>query len=87
MFVGPGFKNVDMNFYKSFRLNERSRCRCGRRCTTSFNHSNQYIDYYNLDAVSMSEPYVQSEKGGIYGYAGQPEDERRKIQFGLKLIF
>jgi len=32
-------------------------------------------------------PFVQTEKGGIYGYAGQPSDERRNIQFGLKLTF
>ena len=36
---------------------------------------------------SLSTPYIQAEKGGIYGYAGQPNDERRNIQFALKLMF
>jgi hypothetical protein len=31
--------------------------------------------------------YVQSEKGGVLGVGGAPTDERRNIQFGLKLMF
>jgi hypothetical protein len=32
-------------------------------------------------------PFIQTQKGGIYGVAGQPTDERRNIQFALKLTF
>ncbi len=87
MFVGPGFWNVDMNFYKSFKLNERFQMQVRAEMYNIFNHSNQYINYYNLDVSSMGDPDVQSEKGGINGSAGQPTDERRNIQFGLKLTF
>jgi hypothetical protein len=51
------------------------------------NHHNQYVTTENLDANSLSTPFVQTQKGGIYGVAGQPTDERRNIQFGLKLTF
>jgi hypothetical protein len=51
------------------------------------NHHNQYINYFNLDANNMSTPFVQTQKGGIFGQAGQSTDERRNIQFGLKLMF
>jgi hypothetical protein len=52
-----------------------------------FNHHNLYITGLNLDASSLGTPFIQAEKGGIYGYAGQPNDERRNIQFALKLMF
>jgi hypothetical protein len=93
MFFGPGFWNTDMNFYKAFKLSERFQMQLRAEMYNIFNHSNQYISYYNLDVSSMVDaggnpaPYVQTEKGGIYGSAGQPTDERRNIQFGLKLTF
>jgi len=93
MFVGPGFWNADMNFYKTFQINERFKLQLRAEMYNIFNHSNQYIGYYNLDVSSLvdnggnSAPYIQSEKGGVYGSAGQPTDERRNIQFGLKLTF
>ena len=52
-----------------------------------FNHSNQYITGLNLDVSSLISPYIQTEKGGVDGYPGQPNDERRNVQFGLKLTF
>ena len=84
---GPGYWNLDMNFYKTFKLTERFNMEFRGEFYNILNHHNQYISSLNLDVSSMSTPYVQSEKGGIYGYAGQPTDERRNIQFGLKLMF
>jgi hypothetical protein len=86
-FFGPGFWNLDMNFYKTFKLTERFGLQFRGEFYNLFNHHNQYITGLNLDISSLSTPFIQTEKGGIYGYAGQPNDERRNIQFGLKLTF
>lgn len=86
-FFGPGFWNMDMNFYKNFKLTERFGLEFRGEFYNILNHHNQYISGYNLDVSSMSTPYIQTEKGGPYGYAGTSADERRNIQFGLKLKF
>jgi outer membrane receptor protein involved in Fe transport len=86
-FVGPGYWNIDMNFYKTFKLTERFGLQFRGEFYNILNHHNQYVTTENLDANSLSTPFVQTQKGGIYGVAGQPTDERRNIQFGLKLTF
>ena len=88
-FYGPGYWNIDWNFYKNFKLTERFTMQFRSEFYNIFNHHNQYISTLNLDvsAISGASPYIQSEKGGIFGAAGAPTDERRNIQFALKLIF
>lgn len=91
-FFGPGFWNMDMSFYKTFTLTERFKLQFRSEFYNIFNHSNAYIQGLNLDVSSMTADaqgrlFVQTEKGGIYGYAGQPTDERRNIQFALRLMF
>jgi hypothetical protein len=86
-FFGPGFWNLDTNFYKSFKLTERFGLQLRGEFYNIFNHHNQYITGQNLDVSSLSTAFIQTEKGGIYGNAGQPTDERRNIQFGLRLTF
>lgn len=86
-YLGPGYWNMDMNFYKTFKLSERFNLQFRGELYNIFNHHNLYILSQNLDVSSMSTPYVEAEKGGIYGYAGQPNDERRNVQFALKLTF
>jgi outer membrane receptor protein involved in Fe transport len=91
-FISPNFWNTDMNFYKTFKLTERFGLQFRGEFYNIFNHHNQYVYVNNLDVSSMSADshgnfYVQSEKGGITGVAGNATDERRNIQFGLKLMF
>jgi outer membrane receptor protein involved in Fe transport len=86
-FFGPGYWNIDMNFYKTFRLTERFSLQFRSEFYNILNHHNQYVTTENVDVSSLSTPFVQTEKGGIFGIAGQPSDERRNIQFGLKLVF
>jgi hypothetical protein len=86
-YIGPNYWNLDMNFYKTFKLTERFGLQFRAELYNIFNHSNQYVTTENLDASSLTTPFIQTEKGGIYGLAGQPTDERRNIQFGLKLMF
>ena len=90
-FFGPAYWNSDMNFYKTFKLTERFSLQFRGEFYNIFNHHNAYVTGLNLDVSSLgfgnNPTYIQTEKGGVYGYAGQPNDERRNIQFGLKLMF
>jgi hypothetical protein len=84
---GPGFWNMDTSFYKNFKVSERFELQLRAEMYNLFNHSNQYISGLNLDVSSMGVPFIQTEKGGPWGYPGTTGDERRNIQFGLKLKF
>ncbi len=86
-YVGPSYWNIDMNFYKTFKLTERFGLQFRGEFYNILNHHNQYVTTTNLDVTSLGSTAIQTEKGGIYGIAGQPNDERRNIQFGLKLTF
>ncbi|MBV8514466.1 MAG: TonB-dependent receptor [Acidobacteria bacterium] len=86
-FGGPGYWNIDANFYKTFQLTERFGLQFRAEMYNILNHSNAYVNAGNQDVSSMATPFVQTEKGGIFGTAGQPTDERRNIQFGLRLTF
>jgi outer membrane receptor protein involved in Fe transport len=93
-FFGPGYWNLDMNFYKNFKLTERVGLQFRAEFYNILNHHNQYVTTENIDVSGLSTPFIQTEKGGPYGVAstcgtgtlGQC-DERRNIQFGLKLTF
>jgi outer membrane receptor protein involved in Fe transport len=86
-YIGPNYWNTDMNFYKTFKLTERFSLEFRGEFYNILNHHNQYVTTENLDVSSLSTPFIQTQKGGIIGVAGQPNDERRNIQFGLKLMF
>lgn len=102
-FFGPGYWNTDMNFYKNFKLTERFGLQFRGEFYNIFNHHNQYVTTENIDVSGLSPsctlvapattcdpggiPAIQTQKGGPIGVSGQPNDERRNIQFGLKLIF
>lgn len=88
-FLSPGFWNVDMNFYKNFKLTERFNMQFRAELYNILNHHNQYVVVGNLDVSSMTAatPFIQTEKGGIFGTAGASTDERRNVQFALRLQF
>ena len=86
-FAGPGVWNFDMNFSKNFSLTEKAKLQFRAEMYNIFNHSNMYVTGLNLDVSSMTSPYVQTEKGGPDGYTGTSIDERRNIQFALRLTF
>ncbi len=86
-FYGPGYWNLDMNFIKNFKLTERFGLQFRAEMYNILNHHNAYILASNLDVSSMATPFVQTEKGGIFGAPGAATDERRNIQFGLKVTF
>jgi outer membrane receptor protein involved in Fe transport len=90
-FFGPHFWNIDMNFYKTIKLSERFGLQFRGEFYNILNHHNQYVTTENIDVSSLSTPFIQTEKGGPYGVPGTCTttscDERRNIQFGLKLTF
>jgi outer membrane receptor protein involved in Fe transport len=92
-FYGPSYWNVNMNFFKNFKITERFGLQFRAEMYNIFNHSNTYVETENIDASSLIDgngnpsPYIQAEKGGPYGFAGTSADERRNIQLGLKVTF
>ena len=86
-FFGPGFWNLDASFYKTFKLTERFGLQFRGEFYNIFNHHNQYVTTGNLDVSSLSSPFIQTERGGPGGSAGNPTDERRNIQLALRLTF
>ena len=87
-FFGPSNWTFNMNFFKNFKLTERFQLQFRAEMYNILNHHNQYVQTLNLDAASLAAaPFIQSEKGGPEGVAGTAFDERRNIQFGLKLSF
>jgi outer membrane receptor protein involved in Fe transport len=86
-FYGPSFFNADMTFLKNFKITERVQAQLRSEFYNIFNHHNLYVYGYNLDVAGLSTPYIQADKGGIYGQPGQPTDETRRIQFGLRVSF
>ena len=85
-YYGPGYWNMDFVVAKMFKLTERFNLQFRSEFYNAFNHHNLYINAGGLDIESGAN-YIQAQKGGIYGYPGQPTDERRFVQFGLKLLF
>ncbi len=92
-YIGPGYWNMDLNFYKNFKLTERFTMQFRGEFYNIFNHHNLYISGLNLDAAGLAtvdgnpDHWIQAEKGGVYGYEPSSVDERRNIQFALKLLF
>src|SRR5271166_2163205 len=85
-YYGPGFWNMNFVIAKMFKLTERFNLQFRSEFYNAFNHHNLYINAGALD-IEGGATYIQAQKGGIYGYPGSPTDERRFVQFGLKLLF
>ncbi|ABF42507.1 Cna B-type protein [Candidatus Koribacter versatilis Ellin345] len=81
-YIGPGNHQFNMVVGKQFKLTERFSLQFRGEMYNVFNNHNLYILTGNND-VSTGLPNVQASKGGY----GNSTDERRNVQFGLKLIF
>ena len=80
-------QNIDPNFHQTFMLTEHFKLQFRGEFYNILNHHNLYVSTENIDVSSLTTRFIQTEKGGIYGVPGQPNDERRNLQFGLKLMF
>jgi len=83
-YSGPAFWNINFVIAKTFKLTERFNMQFRSEFYNAFNHSNYYLTTGNLD-VSGGISDIQVTKGITY-ISTQP-NERRNIQFGLKLNF
>ena len=86
-FYGPRNWSFNQIVFKNFKITEQFQLQFRAEAYNIFNHHNQYVQTENLDATSLGGAFIQSEKGGPVGVAGTAFDERRNLQFGLRLIF
>jgi hypothetical protein len=86
-YQSPGYWNINLVIAKNFKLTERFSLQFRGELYDAFNHSNLYVFPTNLD-VSGGLSAIQADKGGPPPNGpGASTDERRNIQFGLKLMF
>jgi hypothetical protein len=83
-FRGPGAWNVNGGLYKTFTLGENVRLQLRGEFYNVFNHANLYVSGAETDISARN--FVPARKG-ISGATGNPLEERRNIQLGLKLTF
>ena len=81
-FTGPGYWNWDMVLGKTIKLSERFSMQFRGELYDVTNHHNYYINSNLLD-IEGGATSIQAVKGGN----GSSNDERRNVQFGLKLLF
>jgi len=91
-FRGPGYWNLDLGVYKTFKLTERFSMQFRTEAYNVLNHHNFYVDTSSSDAANNgyngaggapTSFTLNAAKGGF----GSSGDERRNIQLALKLIF
>ena len=88
-FNSPGFWNIDFVATKNFKLTEKFNLQFRGEFYNLFNHHNNYVLGSNLDIEPGTSQQIQAERGTPSAgcvYCSIP-DERRNIQFALKLIF
>jgi hypothetical protein len=83
-FAGPGAWNLDAAVQKNFKLTERIGLQFRAEGFDVLNHHNFYLDPFSVTNSSQ----IILEKGGIGSEAtGGNNDERRFLQFALRLTF
>ena len=89
-FLGPNNWNMDLGIYKNFKVTERVALQFRGELYNVFNHHNYYIVTDSTDFASAD--FVTAKKGGPFPGSDTQltptgSDERRNVQFGLKVIF
>jgi outer membrane receptor protein involved in Fe transport len=89
-YQSPGFWNIDLVAMKDFKLTERFTMQFRGEFYNIFNHHNMYIQANNLDIENGTGVTAINAVNGSPS-AGSANsilpDERRNIQFALKLLF
>ncbi len=88
-FTSPGYWNIDFVATKNFKLTERFTMQFRSEFYNIFNHHNNYILASNLDIEPGTSQQIQAERGtpSASCVSCVIPDERRNIQFALKLLF
>ena len=79
-FRAPGFYELDLGLYKTFKLGERYKLELRGEAYNLFNHANLYVEANSIDLGSTNT--VPACKG----CTGGPAD-RRNMQLALKFMF
>jgi outer membrane receptor protein involved in Fe transport len=85
-FVGPNNWNLNLGIYKNFKITERWTLQFRNEWYNVFNHHNFYVN----GGAAEDDGFSGTPAATITGYKGGPggsTDERRFVQFALKLIF
>jgi outer membrane receptor protein involved in Fe transport len=85
-FRQPGFWNVDLGVYKSFKITERVGLQLRGEFFNLFNHHNQYVQLNTTD-VANGASYSTSKGCTNGGNCSSAFDERRNTQLAVKIIF
>ena len=80
-FRGYGVWDVDLGIYKNISVTERFKLQFRAEMYNMFNHSNLYIQN---DSTDFADIGVIAKRGG---FGNSPTDERRNLQFGVRLTF
>jgi hypothetical protein len=89
-YQSPGFWNIDFVAMKNFRLTERFTMQFRGEFYNIFNHHNMYIQATNLDVESGTGVTAINTINGSPSASSANSllpDERRNVQFALKLLF
>ena len=101
MCQGPGNNQVDLSFYKNFKLTEKLQLQFRMEFFNAFNHTQfKSVDTdFNASDLALDDPttnadgdainatrIISSTPGSTFGQA-QSTRGPREIQYGLKLIF
>jgi hypothetical protein len=73
-FRGPGYWNVDLGIYKTFKATERVGVQFRGELFNAFNHSNLYVDYNTTDIATQD-------------FVGGFRRNNRNIQLGVRISF
>ncbi len=89
-YQSPGYWNIDFVAMKNFKLTERFTMQFRGEFYNIFNHHNMYIQATNLDIENgTGVTAIQAVNGepSAGSFNSTLPDERRNIQFALKLLF
>ena len=88
-FKGPGYYNINLAIRKAFPITERYSLQFSSEFYNMLNHSNYYVQSGSPLDVSSGDPTLPFQVIGKRGVnpAGGVANERRFIQFALKLKF
>ena len=80
-FRAPGFRNLDIGFYKTFRLTERYSLQLRSEFYNVFNHAS----FQNVDTVARFDA-AGKQVNGTFGQYTSTLDARRLV-LGAKIYF